>query len=59
MSAPCPVCSGVGHSMGVLGTLEHFRCESCGWEFSDAYREGEFDFGWSDDEPADLHEYRT
>lgn len=30
----CPVCGGVGESMGKLGDLEWFRCRHCGMEFN-------------------------
>lgn len=30
----CPMCSGPGMSMGALGNREHFRCQSCGMDFS-------------------------
>ena len=29
----CPVCPGVGRYLGVLGQVEHFRCQSCGMDF--------------------------
>jgi len=30
----CGVCGGDGESLGVLGTLHHFRCRQCGAQFA-------------------------
>lgn len=30
---PCPLCGGISHGLGVLGTLLQCRCEACGWTF--------------------------
>ena len=30
----CPICSGPGEYIGALGTLEHFKCQSCGMYFN-------------------------
>lgn len=29
----CPICDGYGYSMGTLGSVTWYRCESCGMEF--------------------------
>lgn len=37
---PCPQChnaeeeTGWGFLLGVMGTLAHYRCRACGWDFS-------------------------
>jgi hypothetical protein len=31
---PCPLCSGFGYLLGVLGRLAWFRCRACGIEFN-------------------------
>lgn len=33
---PCPICSGDSYSMGTLGRLTWYKCESCGMEFNEA-----------------------
>lgn len=30
----CPACAGSGALLGPLGTRKHYRCRSCGWDFS-------------------------
>ena len=31
----CPVCpTGYGMLLGTLGTLDHFRCRCCGWDWN-------------------------
>lgn len=30
----CPACGGDGDSLGLLGKRHHFRCRSCGIDFS-------------------------
>ena len=32
--ARCPMCSGPGLLLGVLGCLKWFTCRDCGWEFN-------------------------
>ena len=32
-TAPCPLCGGEGHELGVLGPARWFRCRACGGEF--------------------------
>jgi rubredoxin len=29
----CPMCTGNGQHLGILGTIAWLRCEDCGWEF--------------------------
>lgn len=37
-TAPCPVCDGEAHEMGVMGSLRWFRCRQCGAEFNKVLR---------------------
>jgi hypothetical protein len=30
----CPICDGIGITLGSLGRTSYFRCESCGMDFS-------------------------
>jgi hypothetical protein len=32
--AACPMCSGEGSPIGTLGNTAHYRCQNCGWTFS-------------------------
>lgn len=32
---PCPMCSGPGVPLGTLGRRKHFRCQDCGYDFSE------------------------
>lgn len=31
----CPMCDGHGIFMGTLGSLDHYRCRDCGWDWSE------------------------
>ncbi len=33
----CPECCGPARLMGTLGDLDHYRCEGCGWTFSEPH----------------------
>ena len=35
----CPVCGGPGIELGTLGRLTHFRCQNCGWEWSENFQD--------------------
>lgn len=34
IALPCPMCGGPGGLLGTLGDLRHYRCGSCGIDFS-------------------------
>ena len=54
-TSPCPVCHGLGHELGTLGNLTHFRCRACGAQFSeDAALVAEFQ---DEDEELEAFEY--
>ena len=54
-TSPCPVCPGLGHELGALGRLIHFRCRDCGMQFSqDAALVDEFQ---DEDEELEAFEY--
>lgn len=33
LSHPCTQCGGPGQMLGILGTMEWYRCRNCGWNF--------------------------
>lgn len=33
-SCECPMCNGDAYPLGSLGWTQYYRCENCGWEFS-------------------------
>jgi hypothetical protein len=47
----CPKCDDYGSPLGVLGSLAHFRCRACGWDWSVDASEVESDDVEQDDEP--------
>jgi rubredoxin len=45
----CPVCGGTGIAQGSLGFLVWYRCEDCGWNFSEEIDEEDLEFEEEED----------
>jgi len=48
----CTQCNGEGMLLGVLGTLQHYRCRQCGWGFTVPV---EAETGFRKDSRVELH----
>lgn len=47
----CPLCSNTGYAMGALGNRVHYRCGSCGGQFSHQASDVEFEDEEDEDDP--------